>query len=72
MDVDIVQKTHSLPPQGCYWCREANYLVKDCSYRLDIRKLIIEQQEELIEELIALKDAVEEKEVGSTPEEDFV
>ena len=68
MDVDIVQKTHSLPPQGCYWCREANYLVKDCSYRLDIRKLIIEQQEELI----ALKDAVEEKEVGSTPEEDFV
>jgi len=32
----------------------------------------VEQQEELIEDLMALKDAVEEEEVGPFPEEDFV
>jgi len=39
---------------------------------LDIRKLTAEQREELIKDLIALKDVVEEEEVGSTLEEDFV
>jgi len=39
---------------------------------LDVRKLTIEQREELIKDLMALKDAVEEEEVGSAPEEDFV
>jgi len=32
----------------------------------------MEQQEELIEDLMALKDAVEEVEVGSALEENFV
>jgi len=32
----------------------------------------MEQQEELIEDLMTLKDAVEEEEVGPSPEEDFV
>jgi len=31
----------------------------------------VEQREELIEDLMALKDAVEEEEVCSAPEEDF-
>jgi len=39
---------------------------------LDVRKLTIEQWGELIEDLMALKNAVEEEEVASTPEEDFV
>jgi len=39
---------------------------------LDIRRLTAEQREELIKDLMALKDAVEEKEVCSAPEEDFV
>jgi len=39
---------------------------------LDVRKLTIEQREELIEDLMALKNAVEEEEVGSALEEDFV
>jgi len=39
---------------------------------LDVRKLTAEQRKELIEDLMALKDVVEEEEVGSTPEEDFV
>ena len=72
MDVDTVQKARSLPPRGCYRCREANHLVRDCPHHLDVQKLTVEQREELIEDLMALKDAVEEEEVGPFPEEDFV
>jgi len=71
MDIDVVQKTCPLPLRGCYRCGETNYLVKDCLYRLDVRRLTAEQREELIEDLIALKDAVEEEEVFLAPEEDF-
>jgi len=45
--------------------------VKDYPHHLDVQRLTVEQREELIEDLIALKDAVEEEEVCSTPEEDF-
>ena len=72
MDVDAVRKACSLPPRGCYRCREANYLVRNCPHHLDVRKLTMEQQEELIEDLMALKDVVEEEEVGPSLEEDFV
>jgi len=71
MDVDTVQKTRSLSPQDCYHCGETNYLVKDCPHRLDVRRLTAEQREKLIEDLMALKDVVEEEEVCSAPEEDF-
>jgi len=46
--------------------------VKDCPHHLDVWRLTAEQQEELIKDLMALKDAVTEEEVGSSPEEDFV
>jgi len=72
MDIDMVRKMHSLPPRGCYRCGEANHLVKDCPHCLDVQRLTAEQREELIEDLMALKDTVEEEEVGSAPEEDFV
>jgi len=72
MDVNTVRKTRSLPLRGCYCCGEANYLVKDCPYCLDVRRLTAEQKEELIEDLMALKDAVEEEKVCSALEEDFV
>jgi len=45
--------------------------VKDCPHRLNIQRLTAEQREELIEDLMALKNAVEEEEVCSAPEEDF-
>jgi len=72
MDVDAVWKTRSLPPRGCYRCREANHLVKDCPHCLDARRLTVEQRKELIEDLMALKDVVEEEEDCSAPEEGFV
>ena len=71
MDVDAVRKTRPLPPRGCYYYGETNHLVKDCPHRLDVRRLTAEQREELIEDLMALKDVVEEEEVCSAPEEDF-
>ena len=46
--------------------------MKDCPNCLDVRRLTAEQREELIEDLMALKDAVAEEEVGSSLEEDFV
>jgi len=72
MDVDAVWKAHSLPPREYYRCGEANHLIRDCPYHLDVQKLTVEQREELIEDLMALKDAVEEEEVGPSSEEDFV
>jgi len=72
IDIDAVRKMRPLPPRGCYRYGETNHLVKDCPHRLDVRRLTVEQREELIEDLIALKNAVEEEEVCSTPEEDFV
>jgi len=72
MDVDTVWKTRPTSPWECYRCGEPNHLVKDCPHHLNVRRLTAEQREELIEDLMALKDAVAEEEVGSSPEEDFV
>ena len=46
--------------------------MKDCPHRLDVRRLTAEQREELIEDLMALKDTVEEEEVGFALEKNFV
>jgi len=72
MDVDTVWKTCPTPLWGCYRCGEPNHLVKNCPHHLDVQRLTTEQQEELIKDLIALKDAVAEEEVSFSPEEDFV
>jgi len=45
--------------------------VKNCPHCLDVQRLTAEQREELIEDLMALKNAVEE-EVCSALEENFV
>ena len=73
MDVDATRKTRSLPLRGCYRCRDANYLVRDCPHRMDVRQLTSEQREELFEDLLALKDAVLiEESCPPEEEEDFV
>ena len=58
MDVDAARKTRSLPLRGCYRCGDVNHLVRDCPHRMDVRLLISEQQDELFEDLLALKDTV--------------
>jgi len=72
MNVDVTRKARSLPPRGCYQCRDVNHVVRDCSHRLDVRQLTTEQREELIEDLLALKDAVLIEESCPLEEEDFV
>jgi len=71
MDMDIARKVRSLPPRGCYRCGDANHIVRDCPHHLDVCQLTTEQQEELIEELLALKDAVPIEESCPLEEEDF-
>jgi len=72
MDVDTTRKTRSLPLRGCYRCRDANHLVRDCPHRIDVRQLTAEQREELIEDLLALKDVVPiEESCPPEEEEDF-
>jgi len=72
MDVDVARKAKSLPPRGCYQCGDVNYVVRDYPHRLDVCQLTMEQWEELIEDLLALKDAVLIEESCPLEEEDFV
>jgi len=46
--------------------------MRDCPHRLDVQRLTAEQREELIKDLMALKNAVEEEEACSALEKDFV
>ena len=71
MDVDTTRKARSLPLRGYYRCRDANHVVRDCPHRMDVRQLTTEQQKELIEDLLALKDVVLIAESCPLEEKDF-
>jgi len=71
IDVNAAWKLYPMLPKGCYRYRDTNHLVKDCPYQMDMRLLMAEQQKELIEDLLVLKDIVLEEENPSA-EEDFV
>jgi len=71
MDVDVTRKARSLPPRECYQCGDVNHVVRDCPHRLDVCQLTTEQWEELIKDLLALKDAVPIEESCPLEEEDF-
>jgi len=71
MDVNVTRKTRSLPLRGCYRYGDANYVVQDCPHPMDICQLTSKQREELIEDLLTLKDAVPSEESGPPEEEDF-
>jgi len=72
MNMDIARKARSLPPRGCYQCGDTNHVVQDCLHCLDVHQLTTEQREELIEDLLALKDTVPIEEPCPPEEEDFV
>jgi len=72
MDVDVTRKARPLPPRGCYRCRDANHLVRDCPHHMDVCQLTSEQREKLIEDLLAMKDVVLiEESCPPEEEEDF-
>ena len=72
MDVDASRRTKSLPPQGCYRCGDANHLVGDCPHRIDVHQFTSEQWEELMEDLLALKDVAPVEETCPPEEKDFI
>jgi len=63
IDVDTTRKS--------YQCKDVNHVVQDCPHHIDVCQLTSEQWEELIEDLLALKDAVPLEESGSLEEKDF-
>ena len=71
MDIDATRKARSLPPRGCYGCGDANHVVRDYPHHMDVCQLTTEQWEELIEDLLALKDAVLMEESCPPKEEYF-
>jgi len=72
MDVNATRKTRSLPPQECYRCGDANHLVQDYPHHMDVHQLVVEQWEELIEDLLVLKNIVPiEESCPLEKEEDF-
>jgi len=71
MDMDIARKARSLPLRGCYQCGDMNHVVRDCPHRLNVHQLTTEQQEELIKDLLALKDVVPIEKPCPPEEEDF-
>jgi len=71
IDVDATRKARSLPLRGCYRCGDVNHIVQDCPHRIDVCQLTTEQQKELIEDLLVLKDAVLIEESCPPEEEDF-
>jgi len=65
MDVNATRKARSVPLRGYH-------LVRDCPHCMDVCQLTSEQQEELFEDLLALKDAVLiEESCPPEEEEDF-
>jgi len=71
MDVNAARKARFLPPRECYQCRDMNHVVWDCPHHMDVCQLTMEQREELIKDLLALKDAVPMEESCPPEEEDF-
>jgi len=45
-----------MPKTGCYCCGDLSHLVQECSVRMDIKQLTVEQRKELIKALNILKD----------------
>ena len=62
MDINTTQKPYPTPLKDCYQYKNANYLVKNYLYYINIKLLTSKQQKELIEDLLALKNVVLEEE----------
>ena len=71
MDINMIRETRSLSLQRCYQCRDVNHLVRDCPHHMNICQFTSEQWEELIKDLLALKDVVPLEESCPLKEEDF-
>ncbi|KAG6834994.1 hypothetical protein C0991_012557 [Blastosporella zonata] len=57
MDVDAARQNRTAPSSACRRCGKVGHWARNCPDGLDVRALTFEEQEELIMELLAARDA---------------
>jgi hypothetical protein len=73
MDIDAAKRAGKIPG-ACYHCGEFGHRARDCPTGFDIHLMSTDDREELLEDLLALKDATmanTEVEAEDAEEKDF-
>ena len=74
MDIDAVCKTKAIS-DNCRHCGKTRHWARDCDLRFDVRYMDADELESLLEDKLAVKDAVPAEtpaEEGPVSVEDFV
>jgi hypothetical protein len=58
MEIDVSRKTAPAPPV-CFRCHKPGHIKTECPLRFDVRHMSIEEKEDMIQQLLAEKDAAE-------------